>query len=122
MPSSSRFPSSPFVHEVHLLDSSSSFILSSSLFFFPSLSTISSFLLSSHVEQKEERSGVPVLQWLGGGDAATECVPELGSLVESVGRYRELGRWPEQWMEGHNSGGKEGDGGGGMGWLKERGN
>jgi hypothetical protein len=58
--------------------------------------------------------------WEGATQAA-ECVPELGSLEEGVGLYRELGRWPEWRVEGLGSGGIEGDGGGGMGWLKERG-
>uniref|UniRef100_A0A0E0PT54 Band 7 domain-containing protein n=1 Tax=Oryza rufipogon TaxID=4529 RepID=A0A0E0PT54_ORYRU len=51
----------------------------------------------------------------GGWEEATqaaECVPELGSLEEGVGRYREIGRWSERRVKGLGPGGKEGDGGG----------
>uniref|UniRef100_A0A0E0KGE1 Uncharacterized protein n=1 Tax=Oryza punctata TaxID=4537 RepID=A0A0E0KGE1_ORYPU len=43
----------------------------------------------SRVEGKEERGGgAPV------ATPAAECAPELDSLEECIGRYRELGRWP----------------------------
>ncbi len=51
-----------------------------------------------------------------GGGGATDFPTSPGRPMLAFSQ----GRWPERQMEGLGSGGKEGDGGGRMGWLKER--